>query len=191
MSEKMVVWDEMSEAEKFKALFLCRVHRRGRDELLEHLETEGFFVAPASTRYHGSYAGGLVEHSNNVFRRLAYLASHEAMKAKKATYTIETLVIVSLLHDVCKSKQYIRSTSGDYIYNPDDLAMGHGEKSVYMIQKHMQLTDEEALAIRWHMGAYDAAAQSSFRQLDTAMKQSKLVAMLHLADMMATHLDDK
>lgn len=187
----MLVWDELGEAEKFKAVFRAQVKRSGGASMLRVLDEMGFFTAPASTKYHGSYPGGLVEHSNNVCRRLLLLAADQERRTGKRKYSVETLVIVSLLHDVCKAKSYKSDEKGGFVYNEYDLPYGHGEKSVYMIQNWMFLTEEEALAIRWHMGAYDNAARYDLRDLSRAMKQCELVVWLHLADMQATHLDER
>lgn len=188
-------WEEMTEAEKFKVIFESKVQRPGTDSLLGWLEDNGFFEAPASTKYHGSYAGGLVEHSNNVFRRLVMLAAGEdkRLKRKDPEYSEETLAVVGLLHDVCKVGIYqLEDKDGVQQYKHNDrFPYGHGEKSVLYIMRHIYLTEEEALAIRWHMGPFDKAAQGDFREMDKAFKQSKLAAMLHLADMMATHLDER
>ena len=89
-----------------------------------------------------------------------------------------------LLHDVCKANYYHRDSDGWTVR--DALPMGHGEKSVYLIQKHMDLTDEEALAIRWHMGAYDEAYRGGSRALGAAMDCCALVLALHQADMRAS-----
>lgn len=186
----MILWDEMTERQKFEAVFCAQVKRSGSAVMLRVLDEIGFFEAPASTKYHGNYKGGLVEHSNNVCRRLLWLAADQAQREGRQRYSTETLVIVSLLHDICKARAYRETAEGGFVYNTNDYQYGHGEKSVYMIMNWMMLKDEEALAIRWHMGAYDAAARSDLRELSRAMEQSKLVTMLHLADMMATHLDE-
>lgn len=185
-------WDEMTEAQKFKEVFKKTVTRSGGAALLRVLDEAGFFTAPASTKYHGAYPGGLVEHSNKVYRRLVMLAAaeDERMKREKPQYSAETLAIVALLHDVCKVDVYqMEDGKESYSYN-DPLPLGHGEKSVYKIMRHIFLTEEEAMAIRWHMGPYDKAAQLDFRDLDKAFNQCKLAVMLHLADMMATHFDE-
>lgn len=186
----MILWDEMTERQKFEAVFCAQVKRSGSAVMLRVLDEIGFFEAPASTKYHGNYKGGLVEHSNNVCRRLLWLAADQAQREGRQRYSTETLVIVSLLHDVCKARAYRETAEGGFVYDTNDYPYGHGEKSVYMIMNWMMLKDEEALAIRWHMGAYDAAARSDLRELSRAMERSKLVTMLHLADMMATHLDE-
>lgn len=186
-------WDKLSEGEKFKETFRSIIKRPGAEDLLKGLEKIGFFEAPASTKYHGAYPGGLVKHSNNVFRRLAWLNGEEARKGQQS-YSAEHIAVVALLHDVCKAQVYSLErvpTGQQYTYRGDALPIGHGEKSVIMIQPFMELDAVEIIAIRWHMGAYDAAARSDLRELDRAFKQCKLAAMLHLADMMATHLDER
>ncbi len=186
----MILWEDATEEEKFKAVFCAQVKRSGGAVMLRVLDEIGFFEAPASTKYHGSYKGGLVEHSNNVCRRLLWLAADQAAREGRQRYSVETLVIVALLHDICKAKAYRENAEGGFVYNTYDLPYGHGEKSVFMIMQWMSLTEEEALAIRWHMGAYDNAARHDLRELSRAMEQSELVVMLHMADMLATHLDE-
>jgi hypothetical protein len=132
-----------------------------------------------------------VEHSNNVLRRLVVLSAEEDRRAGFQWFSTETLVVAALLHDVCKARLY-NWNGGEmcYEYNPDALSMGHGEKSVFMVMKYMRLTDEEALAIRWHHGMYDPAAQQDPRELNRALEQSDLVLLLHMADMLASRFDE-
>lgn len=159
----------------------------GAKLLLEDMKRNGFFDAPASTKYHGCYDGGLARHSINVFEKLM---NSEAVKE----YTTKTIATVALLHDVCKMDAYKKekTEAGEeiYIYNKDALPAGHGEKSVFIIQHYMNLTDEEILAIRWHMGAFDDAARGGSRDINAAYKRSKLAVYLHLADMAATYIDE-
>lgn len=167
----------MTSKERFVDLFVDQVTRPGAVDLLTWLGTTDFFVAPASTRFHGVYPGGLLDHSLMVYDYL--LISPEAVG-----YSAETRAVCALLHDVCKADYYHRDSDGWTVR--DKLPMGHGEKSVYLIQKHMDLTDEEALAIRWHMGAYDEAFRGGSRALDAAQDMCPLVLALHQADMRAT-----
>ena len=141
---------------EFVKLYKKYIKRRGADKLLSYLVNNGFLEAPASTKYHGSYEGGLVEHSVNVMNRLM---RREILR----DYTKETLAIAGLLHDVCKLDNYIKQeTDGKetYEYNKNAFPAGHGEKSIFLIQRFMNLTDEEILAIRWHMGAFVELAES-------------------------------
>lgn len=169
---------KMNDAERFEQIFLSQVTRPGADKLLEWLKSTDFFTAPASTRFHGAYPGGLVKHSLNVY--YALLGNFNL----RGLYSPQTQTIVALLHDVCKANYYAGEYP-DYTVK-DQIPMGHGEKSVYLVMKHMELTDDEALAIRWHMGAYDDAFRGGSRALNAAMERTPLVLELHYADMIAT-----
>lgn len=178
----------MENRETFKELFNAWVKRPGAAELLAWLESTDFFEAPASTKYHGAYPGGLLEHSLNVCREL--MASDINRSA-----STESMVICSLLHDVCKANYYAEigmDGDGKTLYQViDQFPFGHGEKSVFLISQFMRMTDEEALAIRWHMGPYDEAARGGSRGLSEAMAFSPLVYELHAADMRATQREQR
>ena len=105
---------------------------------------------------------------------------------------METLAICGLLHDLCKIDAYKEAPEGaSRRYEVTrHFPAGHGEKSVILILQFMHLTQEEILAIRWHMGQYDFYAKGGGYDLDNAFRQSKLAVMLHIADMMATHFDE-
>ena len=161
------------------------IKRDGADELLNFLKEKNFFTQPASRKYHGAYDGGLARHSINVYKRLKWLCEYE-----KETYSEETIAIVSLLHDLCKADLYKKTTEGGYVYVcTDEFPVGHGEKSVFRILQYMKLSDEEIMAIRWHMGGYDVSQTGQY-DLNKAQRQSKLVTLLHIADMLASRLDD-
>ena len=166
-------------AQHFKDLFLASVHRNGAEELLERLENEtDFFEAPAGAKHHGAFPGGLVIHSLNVYRRLREITIRDLTPrdapgpAPISEQEEETVAILGLLHDVCKAGVYHTETKRrrnpetgvweDYLGYTfrDPLPLGHGEKSLYQIARFIRLEDHEALAIRWHMGAYDAAAHT-------------------------------
>lgn len=174
----------MTNAERFKEIFTTQITRKGAPELLAWLESTDFFTAPASTKYHGAYPGGLVDHSLNVYFTLI-----DGPLARE--YSAQTRAICALLHDICKADYYEREESdGKYRVN-DRFPFGHGEKSVLLIERHMKLAEPEALAIRWHMGAYDDAARGGSRTLSEAMKKTPLVLALHTADMMATQEEQR
>lgn len=150
----------------------------------------GLFRGPASTHYHGSYPGGLVEHSLNVYYELIGAGRVPGVP------TAETYAVVALLHDICKADFYAQSTKnqknsdGKWETVPcytvrEKFPFGHGEKSAFLAQRFMPLTDAEALAIRWHMGAYDDAAKGGSKVLSAAMAATPLVYALHAADMRA------
>ena len=170
----------MTNAERFKEIFLSQITREGAAELLAWLESTDFFTAPASTKHHGAYPGGLVDHCLNVY--YALLGNYRT----RDEYSNESHAIVALLHDLCKVEYYCPKKDALGWEVRERLPMGHGEKSVYLIMQHMKLTDDEALAIRWHMGAYDDAFRGGSYALNNAMKKTPLVLALHTADMMAT-----
>lgn len=174
----------------FRELYDFDIHRQGSDKLMNWLESTDFFQAPASTKYHEVYPGGLAEHSVKVYHELHCLLG----AYPKLTVSDETIAIVSLLHDVCKANCYkveYRNRKNEitgqwekypaYAFHEDFCFGGHGSKSVYLIQKFMPLTDEEAVAINCHMGptANDYSVFDSFRAYPLAF-------LLHTADMSAT-----
>lgn len=187
--------DLNEEKKKFLDMY-SRIVREGSAEMLKWLEASDFFTAPASTRFHGSCPGGLVAHSNNVCKRLI-------SEMSKITSNAESVVLVSLLHDVCKANYYKSGTRN--VKNPetgaweavpsysveDKFPMGHGEKSVFIINQFMKLTVEEALAIRWHMGGFDEAVKGGSYSIGNAYEMYPLALLLHVADMKATYLDEK
>lgn len=231
----------MSETAKEIKNLLLSVKREGMSELVKWLTDEtDFFTSPASTKYHGNYIGGLADHSLNCFDSLTLLNSE--FRDKETAYPADTIIVVALLHDLCKANTYIEDdehaseaqmkylkdliNKSDYnmppdhhltkgyitkvidflknggeefpVYTPvwkvvDQLPMGHGEKSVYMIQKFIDLTDIEALAIRWHLGAHDPGAHFFYPTgvaNNQAVREVPLVSMMAAADYIATWLVD-
>ncbi|MCL2107994.1 MAG: hydrolase [Oscillospiraceae bacterium] len=182
---------------EFIEIYNENISRPGADKLLEYLKGSDFFTAPASTRYHGAYEGGLAIHSVNVWHCLAdYLARERIKSVYKLEYSEESAAIVALLHDVCKIDVYKKSTrnvkneqSGQWekvpCYNfEDNLPYGHGEKSVYMVSGFMRLTREEAMAIRWHMGFSGIEDKNT---IGNALEKYPLAFALTVADMEATY----
>lgn len=170
---------------------LRTTNRDGIEELIRYLQEEtDFFTAPASTKYHGAFAGGLLMHSINVCAELR-------LDPNSKVYPTETLIIVALLHDICKANCYrtekrnVKENGGwvekqIYVFE-DELPLGHGEKSLYLASKFIKLSDEEAAAIRWHMGAFDCAFRGGDRGLNAAYEKYPLAVLLHMADMRATY----
>ena len=153
----------MTAKERFLEIYNEKITREGADKLLDFLlNGSDFFTAPASTRYHGAYEGGLVEHSLNVYDCLADMASR--LKDRYGIeYTDESIAIAGLLHDICKVNFYktsyrnVKDETGrwqsvPYYTSEDTLPYGHGEKSAYIVSAYMRLTRDEAFAIRYHMG---------------------------------------
>lgn len=188
----------MSKTEEFIEIYKEHIHREGADKFLEYLlsKSSDFFTAPASTRFHGSYEGGLVEHSVNVYHCLKdYLTRERVKELYKLEYTDESIAIVSLLHDVCKINTYqvgtrnVKDKDGVWKSVPvyefhDPLPYGHGEKSVYVITGFMKLSREEAFAIRYHMGF---AGSEDVRNVGNAFEMFPLSFALSVADMEASY----
>ena len=183
--------------ERFIEIYNTYIKREGADKLLEYLTSKNcdFFDAPASTRFHGSYKGGLCEHSLNVYDCLkAYLDSDRVKNTYNLEYTDETIAIVALLHDLCKINVYkpsFRNVKGDdgkwtkvdtFEFN-DTLPYGHGEKSVYIITGFMRLSREEAFAIRYHMGF---SGEENKISVGNALEMFPLALATNIADMEAT-----
>ena len=197
---------------KFQAIYNQYIRREGAQPFWDWLCSTDFFTAPASTRYHSAFPGGLVMHSLHVYDRLCRNLYHEWL----ATHTqseafpmerLESITIVALLHDICKADFYTTEMRSRKVYSEtgsqkdgqgryewesfpfykinEKFPFGHGEKSVYLINEHMKLTREEALSIRWHMG--------DFSDLSTAKAYElcPLAVHLHIADLEATYLDER
>lgn len=170
------------------------IERKGNADFLDWLiEETDFIKAPASTRFHGAYEGGLVIHSLMVYKNLLYLAKNH--------YTdLDTLKIVSLYHDVCKANFYITSTRNvkndetgkwekvPYYTVDEQYPYGaHGSKSVYLIMSHgLDLFEDEAAAINCHMGGWDV---TSYHNPSKAYEKYPIAVYLHLADMLASYID--
>lgn len=187
---------------KFKQIvFEYLANKEGVKELMDWLENEtDFYTAPASTKFHGNYKGGLVEHSINVYYSLINYA--HLFKAEDVGYWEQmpesSLIITALFHDLCKANFYKPDTRNvknngkweqvDCFSIDDQFPYGHGEKSVYLLNKFIKLTDEEALAIRWHMGAYDNAVKGGDYSLSKVYDTNPLAFALHQADEFASHV---
>lgn len=172
---------------------LRTVKREGIEELIKFLESTDFFTAPASTRFHGDYAGGLVEHSIKVYEILVEKVKNSSMPIEVSE---DTLKIVALLHDICKANFYkidyrnAKNALGvwekvPYYTVEDTIPYGHGEKSVMMITEYMKLTPEEKYCIRWHMGFTEPKEQ--YTTIGVAYKKYPLALLVHEADLESTY----
>ena len=187
----------MDYKQKFIEYYQANIHREGADRLLEWLQTTDFFTAPASTRYHCACPSGLVQHSVNVY---------EVMMEKHfdpETDNAESFALCALLHDVCKAQFYKVSSRNvknertgqwekvPYYVIEDAFPYGHGEKSVFLIERFVRLKPAEATAIRWHMGGFDDAARGGNFSISVAYDKYPIAVKLHLADLEATYLREK
>lgn len=202
-----------AEIEKNKQEFLnllMSVDRPGMDKLIVWLTSDkcDFFTAPASAGYHGNYKGGLCEHSLNVYKAALQMRDNVLSLSKKYSESVseicpdDSIIIATLLHDLCKVNLYeteIKFTKDEsnqwrqyesYVIN-DKFPMGHGEKSVFLLQKlGLQITGQEALAIRHHMGIFDAGAVISDylkHAYNQTMNTVPLAVILVMADAFASY----
>ena len=182
--------------QRFEELFCTYIKREGAQQLLDWLKKTDFFTAPASTKYHCACEQGLVMHSLSVFDTMvgSYFEEGDSM---------ESFAICGLLHDVCKAQFY--KVSSRNVKNPetgrwepqpyyaidDQFPYGHGEKSVFLIERFLRLKPSEAVAIRWHMGGFDESARGGSYAISHAYERYPLAVKLHLADLQSTYLKEK
>ena len=183
--------------QRFLDIYKTNIKREGADKLLDYLLSpkSDFFTAPASTRYHGSYEGGLLQHSLNVYDCLRdYMDRPRVKELYNLTADDETITLISLLHDICKVNFYktdYRNAKNEqgvwekvpYYEFHETLPYGHGEKSVYIVSSYMRLTREEAMAIRWHMGF---SGEENKNSIGLALEMYPLALATHIADMEST-----
>lgn len=187
----------MDYKEEFIDIYKKNISRRGSAELLEWLQTTDFFTAPASSKFHCACEQGLVMHSLSVYHTLMERYFEEE------TDNPESFAICALLHDLCKAQFYKVSTrnvkneeTGQWEKKPyyavdDVFPYGHGEKSVFLIERFVKLKPYEAVAIRWHMGGFDDAAKGGSFSVSLAYEKYPLAVKLHLADLESTYLREK
>ena len=183
--------------EEFEEIFRSKVTREGSAAFLEWLSKTDFFTAPASTKFHCACPCGLVQHSVSVYRTMV------ERYFDPETDSEESFAICGLLHDVCKAQFY--KVSSRNVKNPetgrwepqpyyaieDQFPYGHGEKSVFLIERFLRLKPSEAVAIRWHMGGFDEAARGGSFAISQAYERYPLAVKLHLADVYSTYLKEK
>ena len=186
--------------EKFVEIFNKYITRDGAENLLDWLVSSDFFTAPASSKFHSAYEGGLCQHSLNVFDRYVRILKMEYGDDFTSKISMESVAIIALLHDVCKVDFYkvdYRNVKvdGQWIQVPyysieDKLPYGHGEKSVYIVSSFIKLTREEAMSINWHGGGFDDRVRGGSYSLADAYYKFPNAMLFHTADMMATYLDE-
>ncbi len=204
--------------EKFEKL-LNGVKRDGIPRLIEFIRKSDFYTAPASTRYHNSFEGGLLEHSLNVYDCLEKKHKDSFWKEAMGDLEEESIIIIALLHDLCKTYFYTtelknRKTyepekvaaaqkwqvkhddNGDFIWETvpsytveDKVPYGHGEKSAMMVEEYIKLKPAERYAIRWHMGFTEP--KESYNTLSAALAKYPIILAVHEADLEATYLLEK
>ena len=190
---------------KFKNILTTNITRCDITKLIDWLDNSDAKYAPASTKYHLHVQGGLIQHCLNVYNRLYELGKANIFDdCKCASFTLESITILALLHDISKINFYttysrnVKDANGnwqqvtEYKVKDDAFVFGtHSENSLYMIKKFLPLTYDEELAILYHMGGYDYNDVCKTGMLFNAYRKSKLAFYLHTADMMATLFDEE
>ena len=201
--------------ERFEKL-MYSIEREGIEELMQFVKKSDFYRAPASTRFHLSCEGGLLQHSLNVYDCLIQKKSNPIWSKALADVPEESLILVALMHDLCKIFFYVKGTKNQKTYdaskvasaNPRDvkhdamgnfiwetvetytvddrMPLGHGEKSCIILQQYVKLSAQEIFAIRWHMGFSEPS--ENWNAMGAAMEEYPLVLALHEADLEATKI---
>lgn len=202
--------------QRFEEL-LNSVKRDGTDKLMRYIRNStDFYKAPASTKFHLACEGGLLQHSLNVYDCLVAKRNNPVWKDVLKDIPDDSLILIALLHDLCKANFYAEGTKNQKTYDPekvkaaenwqvkhdaqgdfiwetvktyqvdDQLPLGHGEKSVMLIQCHIRLTMHEVMAIRWHMGFSEA--KENWNTLGSAMEKYPIVLAANEADLEASKL---
>ena len=180
---------------RFISIIRENVKRNGVENLIEWMEKTDFFEAPASTKYHSAYRGGLCQHSLNVYD--VYMDKHFV----EGEDNHESVAITTLLHDLCKANFYKMSKRNVKVdnkwsevdfYTIDDIfPYGHGEKSAFLIERFLRLKIEEAVSIRWHMGGFDDHVKAGGYTMSAAFEKYPLCVKVHLSDLEASYLREK
>lgn len=163
------------------ALFMRTVSMYVPENVFPWLYKNGFFTQAASTMFHGSYDGGLFDHSFAVMDNLRMLTIRNDLKWQYE----RSPVIVGIFHDLCKIDQYAK-TPGGYSFVKSTPIVGHGSKSVVLLSELMELTEEEKLCIRFHMGAF--GGKNDWSGYTDAVHRYETVLWTHHADMLAAHV---
>lgn len=178
-----------------KGYIVSKENTKNLDEFLKYLEKTDFYTAPASNKFHLCCEGGLCQHTLNVAKRLFEEGNlyYEESDTKKPELK-EKLFLVAALHDLCKINYYHEidgkdTTQKKYVVD-NELPLDHGVKSLYIAQKFFELSEEQAIAIRWHMGFSDASVKGGNCDIGNAFKKYPLAVLLNIADTKATFFDE-
>lgn len=193
--------NELSDTKERIIDLLKSTNRPGIDKVIEYISTTDFFTAPASTRFHSSFEGGLAKHSLWV-----YLLLEEKNRQHNEVLQKDSVIITALLHDICKVNFYKKEKKNvkkgtkinkwgkevanwveEEVWTVDDQQpMGHGEKSLWILSKMIELTDQEAFMIRWHMGGFEP--KDNYMSLNNALDKYPEIILLHTSDLEATYM---
>lgn len=193
-----IKFDAKENSELFEYLAFANIRRKGIISLIDWLKTTDFFEAPASTKYHGAYKGGLLAHSLCVYTQFLKIAPVYLYDISEKN-NLESATIITLFHDICKINTYSESVRNVknpetgkwesvpcYVFDDDKNTFGaHGAESMYLVSNYLKLTEAEASAIYHHMGCWD---MSKYDNVSKAFENNRLAWLLHVADEAATYI---
>ena len=177
--------------------------KKGAADLWNWIESTDFFTAPASSKFHLNVSGGLCQHSLNVYHNLKRIVDMEKQMHPELNIKEESIAVCGLLHDLCKANFYKvesrnvkNQETGKWESVPcyvtdEQLPWGHGEKSVLLILRYMELSDEEIAAINWHMGGFDERVKGgASKSISAAYETYPLAVLTQAADFIVSYIDE-
>lgn len=179
----------MGELERTKFIALLgSIQRTGIRDLIDYLNESDFFEAPASTKFHGASPGALLTHSLNTYEIFKHKVEYYKgqLYVKNIDISRDSIIICSLLHDLCKIGVYYEY-DGQIKYDRDKIRQGHAKRSLEIINKFIQLTEQEKLIIKYHMGFFGSevipwAQEYTSGEFMDAVNKNPLVLLFHHAD---------
>lgn len=192
--------EELEEQKEMILDLLRSTERDGIDKLADYLsDSTDFFTAPASTRFHNNFSGGLAQHCLNVYENFKSL-----LEIKGIEMSEDSIIICALLHDLCKCNTYVvetRNRKNDqgqwekyniWATNKDvDIPLPHSSRSIAIIRKFIKLSIKEELTIFYHMGPYGGEDYEYRNMLKAANEKYPQTVLFYVADTIASYLDEE
>ena len=192
--------EELEEQKEMILALLRSTERDGIDKLADYLsDSTDFFTAPASTRFHNNFSGGLAQHCLNVYENFKSL-----LEIKGIEMSEDSIIICALLHDLCKCNTYVVETRNRkneqgqwekyniWATNKDvDIPLPHSSRSIAIIRKFIKLSIKEELTIFYHMGPYGGEDYEYRNMLKAANEKYPQTVLFYVADTIASYLDEE
>lgn len=192
--------EELEEQKEMILDLLRSTERDGIDKLADYLsDSTDFFSAPASTRFHNNFSGGLAQHCLNVYENFKSL-----LEIKGIEMSEDSIIICALLHDLCKCNTYVVETRNRkneqgqwekyniWATNKDvDIPLPHSSRSIAIIRKFIKLSIKEELTIFYHMGPYGGEDYEYRNMLKAANEKYPQTVLFYVADTIASYLDEE
>ena len=198
--QEIMSTEELEEQKEMILDLLRSTERDGIDKLADYLsDSTDFFTAPASTRFHNNFSGGLAQHCLNVYENFKSL-----LEIKGIEMSEDSIIICALLHDLCKCNTYIVETRNRkneqgqwekyniWATNKDvDIPLPHSSRSIAIIRKFIKLSIKEELTIFYHMGPYGGEDYEYRNMLKAANEKYPQTVLFYVADTIASYLDEE